>query len=92
MLAVYYKTIESVYFQFSCQSALNEALSQNVKDRQNEVKMSNKYLQYHEEFVDILSKIQIMCDGCLGPVNVARDRIEFCENVQLVYSALYRAG
>lgn len=70
----------------------NEASSPNVQDSHEEVKLADKRLQYRDELVDRLCKFQMMLDGHLVSINVAKRRINFSyNNMKTVQSAPYRA-
>lgn len=58
MSAVHYKAAESQNSHNSHLNALNEASLHNLQDWKKYVRLSDKYLQYHDVFVDILSEFQ----------------------------------
>lgn len=57
---VQYKDTESHDSQRSRHTALNEAFPQDVQDAEENVKLSNIYLQCRDKFLEMMSKFQIM--------------------------------
>lgn len=47
---------------------------------QNEVSVFDSYLEYHSKIIDIFTQFSFMCDGYLGRVSIAMQRIEVLLN------------
>lgn len=64
-----------------------------VRDGHIEAKVTKKYFAYRAESIQILTEFQSISDDHLGRTSVAKHCIEILGgNIQMVHSALYRAG
>lgn len=77
MAVVRYKASESRDSQILRHTTLNEALSQNLKDWQEDGRLFNKNSLYSDDLVYTLHEIQTICYSNLSHINVAKHHIEF---------------
>lgn len=87
VLAVHCKAVDSGRSQFSRDTTLSESFSQRVQEWQERVKVSEKFTQYRNAFIDMPSEIQAIWDRHPRTINVPKDRTELLhDNVRPLQS------